>query len=124
MVLKTDDMLDQPTAAALALCCVHMHEELKIEHHRNQRQKIEFLRQAYKEVRAANRRLQAEAAQLGLKLQASRGQEESHVRALMAIQQLAEQAHMCALPSPPPGAIHGRLHRALCSSQSRDQSDA
>ena len=92
-------MLDHQTTAALSICCVHLRDELKFEHFRKRRQKIEFLRQARKELSAANRRLRAEVMQLGPRLRASRDQEESRVRALMSIQQLAEKAHMCALPT-------------------------
>ena len=95
-------MVDQQSTAALSLCCVHLREELKIEHRRKHRQKIEFLRQAHKEATAANRKLWAETVQLGLRLRESRDLAESYARALIAIQQLAEKTHMCALPNPPP----------------------
>ena len=95
-------MLDHQTTAALALCCVHLRDELKLEHHRRRCQKIEFLRQAHKEATAANRKLRAEAVQLGLRLRESRDLAESYAKALIAIQQLAEKTHMCALPNPQP----------------------
>ena len=84
-------MLDEMTTAALAVCCVHLREELKFEHSRRQRQ-------AHKELLAANRRLRAQVVQLGLRLRESRENAEAHVRTLMTIHQLAEEAHMCVLP--------------------------
>ena len=91
-------MLDHQTIAALSVCCVHLRDELKFEQFRKHRQKIELLRKTRRELTAANQRLRAEVIQLGLRLQGSRETSESQVRALMAIHQLAEEAHMCALP--------------------------
>ena len=93
LLLKTNDMLDETTTAALAVCCVHLRVELKFEHSHRQRQKR-------KELVAANRRLRAQVVQLGLRLQESRENAEAHVRTLMAIHQMAEEAHMCVLPNP------------------------
>ena len=86
-------MFDEMTTAALAVCCVYLREELKLEHSRRQRQKR-------KELVAANRRLRAQVVQLSLRLQESRENAEAQVRTLMAIHQMAEAAHMCVLPNP------------------------